>query len=294
MEQTVTSMPNNNVVPLYGCVAGITLPLETFVVASGITLRSGVFEIFSSPMLAFKEAPPGSHTPTPWVAVHGGFAFKSRAELAIEDLSAFDGLSASRCAWLIATLLRLRIDAPIRIVAVANVPLAKLPARPEAFAHAFEAAPRQLGTFRSPRAHLTDRDLDWVSKMLPVAARLLEDERFMRAINVFDACIWSADVELGAVFLWTAIEVLLNVSSARHKTRAICSALAEQVAHDGPGRDRAYAVIKDLYEKRGRIIHSGRDIESQDFIQSFALVRAAFVNVLETGELPNSGADTLQ
>jgi hypothetical protein len=43
------------------------------------------------------------------------------------------------------------------------------------------------------------------------------------------------------------------------------------VAHDAQDRDRAYNVIRELYEKRGRIVHAGRKIEEQDFRQSLRL-----------------------
>jgi hypothetical protein len=280
------SIPDKNALPLYGCVTGITLPVDRFAVASGITLRRGVFEIFDSPMLAFTEAPPGSHTPAPWVAVHGGFEFKSRAELAIENLEAVDGFSPSQSVWLIAALLRLRIDAPVRVAAVANVPLAMLPDRSNARALAFESSPFHIGVFRSRRSDATNEDLQWLSAILPLAVQLCREERFMRALSVFDTSVWSGRVEMATVFVWTAIEILCDVSGERHKTKAICSVLSELVAHDAQDRDRAYNVIRELYEKRGRIVHAGREIEAHDFAQSFALVRAAFINVLRRGEFP--------
>jgi Apea-like HEPN len=288
-----SSVPDKDALPLYGCVTGIMLPVETHAVAPGITLRRGVFEMFSAPMLAFKEVPPGSHSPGPWVAVHGGFGFKSRAELAIVDLSALDGFSPSQAAWLIAALLRLRIDAPVRIAAVANIPLAMLPKHND-WALAFEAAPYHIGLFRSVREDIKTEDLEWLSETLPVAARLYHEERFMRGFSIFDESVWSGRVEMGTVLIWTAIEILFDLSGELHKTKAICSALSEHVASDAQDRDRAYNVIRELYEKRGRIVHAGREIEAQDFGQSFALARAAFMNVLGRRELPKQRTRVLQ
>ncbi len=289
-----SSIPDKDALPLYGCITGVALPADHFTVASGITLRRGVFEIFSSPMLAFKEAPPGSHTPPPWVAIHGGFGFKCRAELAIEDLSTLEGFSPSQAAWLIAALLRLRVDAPVRIAAVANVPLALLPEQKDAWALAFEASPYHIGLFRSLRVDVTTEDLEWLSEMLPIAARFYHEERFMRALSIFDESAWSGRVEMGTMLIWTAIEILFDISGEQHKAKAICSSLSEHVAHDAQDRDRAYNVIRELYEKRGRIVHAGREIEAQDFGQSFALARAAFMNVLGRAELPRSRSRTLQ
>ena len=287
-------IPDKDALPLYGCVTGIELPVDSFTIATGITLRRGVFEVFGSPILAFKEATSGSPTPGPWVAVHGGFHFKSRAELAIEDLSALDGFSPSRATWLIAALLRLRIDAPVRIATVANVPLAMLPEQHNAWALAFESSPYHIGLFRGLRADIKTEGLEWLSETLPIAARFFQEERFMRALSIFDESVWSGRAEMGTVLIWTAIEILFDLSAEQHKTKAICSALSEHVAHDAQDRARAYNVIRELYEKRGRIVHAGREIEARDFGQSFALARAAFMNVLGRAELPRGRSRILQ
>jgi len=65
----------------------ITLPDEQVHVAKGVTLRRGLFDTFSTPMMGFKDPGAGGHTPGPWVAVDGAYhSFQSRAELAIENL----------------------------------------------------------------------------------------------------------------------------------------------------------------------------------------------------------------
>jgi hypothetical protein len=99
---------------------------------------------------------------------------------------------------------------------------------------------------------------------------------------------------MGTLLIWTAIEILFDLSGEQGETKAICSALSEYVASDAQDRDRAYNVIRELYEKRGRIVHAGREIEARDFGQSFALARAAFRNVLGTAELPRSRSRVLQ
>jgi hypothetical protein len=284
---------NKEALPLYGSVVGVLLPFDHVTIVNGIELRRGIFETFSAPMMAFNEAPANSHTPGPWVAIDGGYhSFKARVELCIANLSALDGFTPSQAVWLFAALLRLRVEAPIRITAVANVPLGSLAAR-DIWPLTFEAAPYQNGLFRASHLELSRDDIDWLSQTLPVAARFCHQERFLRALSIFDESVWSGRLELGAILIWTAIEILFDCSAEQHKTKAICSALADNVGHDKADRDRAYDVISELYRKRGGIVHGGSKIERHEFGQSYALARAAFLNVLGRKELPQSKAQAL-
>lgn len=279
--------------PLYGSVAGITLPGQIHV-ARGVSLRPGLFDTFSTPMMGFAEPSTGGHTPGPWVPVDAAYhSFQARAELAIEDLAALGDFPPSQGMWLIAALLRLRIEAPVRVTAVANVPLATLKERTDIWPLSFEGAPYQNGLFRAGRMEMTADDLEWLSDTLPVAARFFHEERFMRALTIFDESVWASRLEIAAVFIWTAIEILFDCSGEQHKTKAISSALAECVGRDKADRDRAYQVIAELYGQRGRVVHSGRNIEREDFGKSRALARAAFLNVLGRKELPTPRNITL-
>lgn len=278
---------DKDTLPLYGSLTGISLPGEQIHVARGVALRPGLFDTFSTPMMGFAEPANGRATPGPWVAVDGAYqSFQARAELAIQDLAAFEGFTPSQAMWLIAALLRLRIAAPVRVTAVANVPLATLKERDDIWPLSFEGAPYQNGLFLAERLDMTAEDIEWLSETLPVAARFFHEERFMRALTIFDESVWASRIEIGTVFIWTAIEILFDCSGEQHKTKAISSALADCVGNDKPDRDRAYQVIADLYGKRGRVVHSGRNIERDEFGQSHALARAAFVNVLGRRELP--------
>ena len=286
---------DKDTLPLYGSVTGITLLGEQIHVARGVALRPGLFDTFSTPMMGFAEPSNGGHTPGPWVAVDGAYhSFQARVELAIEDLAAFEGFEPSQAMWLIAALLRLRIEAPVRVTAVANVPLATLRGRTDIWPLSFEGAPYQNGLFRAGRIDMTAEDLEWLSDTLPVAARLFHEDRFMRALTIFDESVWASRLEIGTVFIWTAIEILFDCSGEQQKRKAISSALADCVGHDKADRDRAYQVIAELYGKRGRVVHSGHNIDHEDFGRSRALARAAFINVLGRKELPKPRSTMLQ
>jgi hypothetical protein len=280
-------VPDKDQLPLYGSVTGIALTVDSFHPCEGVELRKGTFEIFGAPMLAFAEpSTAGAHTPGPWVAVHGGWHYKSRAELVIRSLAALDGFLPSQAMWIVVALLRLHVEAPIRISTVANVPLASLPEYKNAQALAFEASPFQIGLYHTEQAELDADGMDWLSTTLPVAARLFHEERFNRAFTLYDTATWSDQLELATILLWTSVEVLFDLGGEQNKTKAICSALADYVAQDERDRDRAYGVIRDLYGKRGSIVHAGQKIDQQNFAQTYSLIRAAFRNVLGRQTLP--------
>jgi hypothetical protein len=192
--------------------------------------------------------------------------------------------------WIVAVLLRLHAEAPVRISAIANVPLASLRDHTNSQALAFEASPFQLGLYRTDWAHLDTDGLDWLSATLPVAVQFFHAERLNRAFTLYDAATWAGRLELATVLLWTSVEVLFDLGREQHKTKAICSALADYVAHDARDRDHAFGVIRDLYAKRGSVVHAGRKIDQQDFMQSYSIIRAMFRNVLGRQTLPISGA----
>lgn len=211
---------------------------------AGYRAFAGLLPGVQCPDARVQGAAAGQHTPAPWVAVHGNFnSYQSRVELSITDTGALDGFSPSQTAWLVAALLRLRAESPVRVAVVANMPLASLPNMNDPWALAFEASGYQTGIFRSQYTELTAADIAWLSNALPIAAHFYHDERFMRSFTIFDESLWSGRTEVGAVLIWTAMEILFDLSGEQHKTKAICSALSGHVAIDEQDRDRAYNVI---------------------------------------------------
>jgi hypothetical protein len=98
---------------------------------------------------------------------------------------------------------------------------------------------------------------------------------------------------MAVVLVWTAMEILFDLSAEREKTKTICGALSAYVEAHPIDRDRAYQVIRDLYYKRGRTVHAGREIDPEDAVQSFQLAKAVFQRVLIDGKLPHSRRETL-
>ena len=275
--------------PLYGALTGVSLPVESFEVLPGLTLRRVYVDMFGTPMLAFAPPPkPNEYHPGPWAAVRGGFSFKCRVEVALCDISDFGGISPSTAIWLVSALLRLQSQTPVRMAALGNMPFDEKCANFSA--GAFESAPHQRGIYQEAECEATNDDLEWLRIFMPVMSRLYHDERFCRAFSVYEQSQWSPTQEMGTVLVWTAIETLFDLGGERHKTKAICEALSDYVGEDQSDRNRAYQVIQAMYYKRGRIVHAGRSIGVDDFAQSFQLAKVAFRRILIDGELPPARA----
>lgn len=274
--------------PLYGCLTGFELPNTSYELSRGLVLRETYVDTFSAPMMAFAPpTSPGAPHPGPWVAVRDGFSFKSRVQLCVMDDGRLHGLTASLTAWLVAALFRLRIEAPVRLPILGNMPFREMDSRAkDAIAIAFEGAIHQHGLFKGSCLKAFADDLDFVRDLLPSAARLYHDDRFFRAFSVYDEAAWSPTIELSTVLLWTALETLFDLSSVQHKAKAISGSLSEYVSSSPSERDKTYNAIRGLYQKRGRVVHVAEKVNEDDFMRTYAIARYAFRKAISDGEPP--------
>lgn len=279
---------NQNSFPLYGCLTGIDVPIEHLEVAPGVALRKVFVDMFAAPMLAFN--PPKdkmSAHPGPWIAVKGGISFESRVELSISDNYSLQNISPTAAAWLIAVVLRLQMKTLVRLAVIGNMPFDRMGAeRREASAYPFEIAPQQVGLFDTGRDMATAEDLAWLRDIWPIALQLYPDERFLKAMHLYNQAQWSPSQEMGAVLIFSALETLFEIGKEQNKTRSLSKAVSDYICIDRRCRDRYYQAVKTLYEKRGSVVHAGGTLTVNDLTQCLQIARECFRRVLIERALP--------
>ncbi|ATW03969.1 HEPN domain-containing protein [Sphingorhabdus sp. YGSMI21] len=264
--------------PTYACVTGIAIADEKVLLSENCLISSIFVDTFSTTMMAFAPpALPAKHHPAPWVAVDEYKSFNARAQIELKNLTDFEDFSVEVALTIIVSMMRLRISAPIRIPILGNMPFNLMKDHSgTAKAKPFESFPSHVGVFKEQCHMLSASDIDWIKQAISTVVGLCRVNRFFRAFTTYEQAQWVPTTEIAIQLLWTAMETLLNLSAVSNKAKSLSAALADYVTDDRPSRDKAYQDIKKLYENRGKVVHSARNVENNDVFNTVNLAKVAF------------------
>lgn len=274
--------------PLYAGISGVTMEGSSLELAPGITLEPTLVEILQTQTLAFAlPADPSRHHPGPWSSLPGGTGTIS-CRVSATVTSLIEPIpTSSRAVYIVAALIRLYVDSPVRLALISDYPLEALGALGRsADVIAVETHRSQGGAFASETQKLAMKDVMFIGLMVPSFARLLHVERFHRSFSMFDQAQWCPSPETAMVLIWSAIENLFNLGSAREKTKSVARVVSDYLHDDRSNRDRCYAEVVRLYEERGGVVHAGRISDRNLVGHSFGLAKEIFTAVIAKEAIP--------
>ncbi len=275
--------------PIYACLTGVAIAEEKVLLSEDCLISKIFVDTFSTTMMVFAPPiSPAKHHPGPLVAVDEYKSFNARAQIELKNLNDFEHLSAEVALTIIVSMMRLRISAPIRIPVLGNMPFNVMKdSSGTARAKPFESFPSHIGVFKEECHTLSPNDIDWIKQAIATVVKLCRADRFFRAFTVYEQAQWVPTTEIAIQLLWTAMETLLNLSAVSNKAKSLSAALADHVTDDRPSRDKAYQDIKRLYENRGKVVHSARNVVDNDVFNTVNLARVAFCRAVASQEVPD-------
>ena len=273
---------------LFGGISGVPLPVETFDLGFGLTLRRTYAKVTAPFVMSFAPPPtPTAPSPGPWAALaEKSLLILTEIELAGDAPSlGFDRLNTL---WFVVALLRLKLALPAKMPVLSDRSMQDIPAATErANIVPIELQLQQLLT--APPANPALSDFEWVRDNLQAASDLMKLPTFNRAFQTFDSAVHAQTSGAGIVTAWASLETLIRPGSGRITDR-LCRALAAYLEPPGPGRDRAFTSISNCYQARGGAAHAGAIPEAEEFHTAFRLARAAIVASIEAQAMPNIDA----
>ena len=266
--------------PVYGALTAVEISADHLDVCPGLSFRRTFADIFDAPMLALSPPPTSTAPhPGPWVPVRGGFSFKMRAQLSLSRESLPKEITPHLFLWAVAALMRLRLNAPIQMPILANMPFDTIKVDwATAKAASFESS-RIVGAFAKSVGHLTPGDAAWLVAALAKITAYRWGGLF-RAFSVYDKSYWAQTFEQSALLIWIALETFFDLGHEQNKTKALTRAICDFLENRAE-RDQLYPFVRKLYQARGGVTHAAKQISGTDYGGTVWIARSVFLKALE-------------
>lgn len=273
---------------IYGGLSHIELDAEAFELGRGVVLERTYAHFMSAHLMAFSPAPPGGYHPSPWRAAKGGLSYDIEVELSVPTNSTLPGnFSPEDTIWWIAALLRLAKYPFLIVPIISDQPfLQAAHSENEPILRPFEIEPRLLKASEPNASKLDPGDLEWVKKKWESGADLMNKHpRFQSAFRAFDICTIQGRTSASLLAVWGALEQMFSPSPGELRYR-VSSNIAAYLEPPGAGRLDLYKNILELYNKRSRAAHTAEEIDIGPLVESYIVMRNAFVKMVDTENVP--------
>ena len=272
----------------YAGLSGLILPVPKADLGGGLFLEVTYGHLFAPFMMAFQPAHPGAAHPAPWRAVSAGFATDINCQLVIPGAHTQDGLSdALETAWLVATLLRLRIGPHVRAAMISSAQISTESAkRDEGELWAVEVLPAPLiGNMRSSLT-LGDDEIRWLRTNWQRASKLAGAHRdFKVLLEAYSACSWARSAGLALVELWGALQRLFTQGHQEASLR-LSVFMSSYLEPPGIERRKLAERIAKLYGARSQGAHGGQTDDLQPLADSANIAARAIIRLIEHEAVP--------
>ena len=278
---------NPDLYDLYGGISGVNLIPERFDLGDGVVISQTYAHFMAPFLMAFSEAAPGKHHPTPWKAAKGGIAIDIGAELYLPMTLRLDYIDRFNTIWWLIALLRLRGSTSAFIPVVSSEKFSTIPSiKQEPVLWPIEIHTQRLTPDPDVSRGVSVTELEWIASHWKAASVLLTNEDFSVSFQAIDFSIWSGNPALALVAVWGALERLFSTSTQELSFRVSANVAAYL---EKPGRERykCFKQVKSLYDQRSRAAHGDGVKDQKPYAETYSIARRVLLKMIEARHVPD-------
>lgn len=271
------------------CLVGMLLKDSEVQITSDLVLKTTFAASISPTMLAFAPAKaPNLPYPTLWAAVHGGRTHKVFVELVISYKNdRLSQVAKQQNVWLFAASLRLIFNYPILCPYVSSTSFSLISENwSKANIIKFEDKDFNFGAFTNEPPKISADEGVQIAESFRTLCELYSKDRFARAFTTFDQARWCSTAGNFVISVWTALEILFQVSASRNKTQLLSSLISRFLCISSKQEKTTSERIRYLLEHRGGIVHAARQPTKEIVIETYLVAQKVFERCLEEVRLP--------
>lgn len=286
-ESNVSDENNSSVRLNYIGISGATLPQERFDLGHGLILSQTYAHLMSPCIMAFAPANLGAVHPGPWRAARGGFGYDVTIQLEVPHVGLPAALTATKAGWWILALLRIAhapyVFAPVTI----DIPFnqAATCAKEPTILPLEVQKPRS----RRPDDRAEALELGWLAWLavhwVEVVEMMAAHPKAQAAFEALDSCRFQQRGSVEMLTIWGGLEQLFAPSTGELRFR-VAANLASYLEPRGPGRQRTFKKILQLYNQRSAAAHTTAEVEMDHVLASWVLLRNALMKMIGERKIP--------